>query len=59
MSDPTSDTCRCQADPEFEKRWNTAIDVVLNSGLLFPHIGAFWQFCDGEITEDELRNEIP
>jgi hypothetical protein len=45
--------------PPNEDRYDQAVEVVLNSGLLGPHMDSFWAFVDGEITEDELRKEIP
>lgn len=40
-----------------EKRWNDAIDWLLNSRYTAdPDIqGPFWAHVDGEITLDELR----
>lgn|GEM_PF-1899500 len=43
-------------DPESEKRWNDAIDWLLNSRhTADPDIqGPFWAHVDGKITREEL-----
>ena len=48
-----------QPDDAVIERWDTAIDCVLNSGLLAPYIEDFFRFVDGEITEDQFRSNFP
>lgn len=39
--------------------YDRAVGILLDSPLLsIDHTVAFWQFCDGEITEDELRDRL-
>lgn len=39
--------------------YDKAVEVVLNSGTMLPHMDDFWACVDGEITLDELRERIP
>lgn len=41
------------------RRFDKAVDIVLNSGLLAPYMDDFWAFVDGEIDEDEARKRLP
>lgn len=45
---------------EVEDRWNTAIDVLLNSRhTADPDIqGPFWAYVDGEISLERLHQEM-
>lgn len=52
-------TGRSQSRQAVEKRWDTAIDIVLNSGVMYGYIEDFWLYVDGKLTEDELRKAIP
>lgn len=45
--------------PGEDRRFDLAIDIVLNSGLMLPYMEYFWAFVDGEITEDEARERLP
>lgn len=49
---------RAPGDSAPEERWKKAIDRVLNSGLMFPHMGEFWAYVDGEITWDEFDDRM-
>ena len=40
------------------RRWNKAIDRILNSGLLFPYMADFWSYVDGEIEWDQFRDRM-
>ena len=42
-----------------EKRWDTAIDIVLNSGLLADRLEVFWAYVDGIATRSELEEMFP
>lgn len=41
-----------------QRRWDIAIDIVLNSGLFAPYVDDFWRFVDGEDPEGEFRRSI-
>jgi len=44
-----------------EERWNTAIDVLLNSRFVAGEEGcttAFWAYVDGEISLTKLHREL-
>lgn len=46
---------------EGDKRWNEAVDVLLNSRFVASESDCtvpFWQAVEGEITLDELRDLI-
>lgn len=49
---------RAPGDSAPEERWKKAIDRVLNSGLMFPHMGEFWAYVDGEISWDEFNDRM-
>ena len=51
-------TARSKADKDAEQRWNKAIDRILNSGLLYPHMDDFWKYVDGEIAWDEFNDRM-
>lgn len=38
------------------KRFDFAVDVLLNSGTLYSYVDAFWQFVDGD---DEALERFP
>ena len=42
-----------------DKRWDLAIDRILNSGTMSPHMTAFWQYIDGEIPWEKFCEEMP
>lgn len=42
-----------------EARWDYAIDVLLNSGTLYPYMDDFFKYVDGEISEDEFHERMP
>lgn len=42
-----------------QKRWNFAVDRVLNSGLMDPHMTDFWAYVDLEITWEEFNERLP
>lgn len=42
-----------------DKRFDLAVDILLNSGLLAPHTDDLFAFVDGEIDEDEARRRLP
>lgn len=39
-----------------DKRWNTAVDWLLNEVDANDFAAPFWAYCDGLITERELRS---
>jgi hypothetical protein len=41
---------RSQSRAATEKRWDKAIDRVLNSGLMLPYMEDLWKYVDGQIT---------
>lgn len=40
-----------------EKRWDTAIDWVLNHGVTYDLVPAVFAYTDGLITEKEMRDQ--
>jgi len=51
--------CKWEPGPDDEqRRWDIAIDIVLNSGLFAPYVDDFWRFVDGEDPEGEFRRSI-
>ena len=51
-------TARSKADKDAEERWNKAINRILDSGLLYPHMDDFWKYVDGEIAWDEFNDRM-
>lgn len=41
-----------------EKRWDRAIDRILNSGLMAPYMEDFWRYIDGKITWAEFNRRM-
>lgn len=41
-----------------QDRYDEAVEVVLDSGLMFPHMNAFWAYVDGMISKEDLIDEI-
>lgn len=40
------------------KRFDKGVDIILNSGAAYDFAQAFFDFCDGKITEDEFRSKV-
>lgn len=40
------------------KRFNTAMDVMVNSGRMADCTDAFWAFVDGKATEEDFRHAV-
>lgn len=41
-----------------EKRWDLAVDRVLNSGLMYPYIDDFFAYLDDKITYEEFNERM-
>jgi len=48
-----------QSQAACEKRWNKAVDCILNSGTMLPYMEDFWRYVDGQITEKQFRDRMP
>ena len=38
--------------------FDRAVEIVLDSPAMLPHLDAFWAFIDGSMTEDEFRDAM-
>lgn len=47
-----------QSEAAFEKRWDQAINRILNSGLMYPYMKDFWKYVDGEINFPEFDRRM-
>jgi hypothetical protein len=41
---------RLRADKGEHRRYDRAVDRILNSGLLLPYMPDFFKYCDGKIS---------
>jgi hypothetical protein len=44
--------------PAVDKRWDKAIDRILNSGLMYPYMDDFWRYIDGKITFEQFSERM-
>ena len=42
-----------------DKRWDKAIDRILNSGTMSPYMDDFWRFVDGKISYATFCERMP
>lgn len=47
-----------QSPKASEKRWDKAIDRVLNSGLMCPYMDDFWSYVDGKISWAQFNDRM-
>lgn len=58
VAESTEQTDDPRNSSDTDRRWDCAVDRVLNSGLLCGYMDDFWRYVDGEIAWEEFDRRM-